>query len=102
MIHTPFWRRAGGERQILRLAIELEKMGHEVEIFTNAVNEGSYPEFFGKVKIHVVSYPLARKLPARLKPHMATPKIVETTSGAGKVPSWRKWVSTISQLNGRL
>jgi glycosyltransferase involved in cell wall biosynthesis len=95
MIHTPFWRRAGGERQILRLAIELEKMGHEVEIFTNAVNEGSYPEFFGKVKIHVVSYPLARKLPARLKPHMATPKIVETTSGAGKVPSWRKWVSTI-------
>jgi glycosyltransferase involved in cell wall biosynthesis len=95
MIHTPFWRRAGGERQILRLAIELEKMGHEVEIFTNAVNEGSYPEFFGKVKIHVVSYPLAGKLPARLKPHMATPKIVETTSGAGKVPSWRKWVSTI-------
>ena len=45
MIHTPFWARAGGERQILRLAIELQKIGHEVEIFTSALNKESYPEF---------------------------------------------------------
>lgn len=35
MIHTPLTRRGGGERQILRLAIELQKLGHEVEILMN-------------------------------------------------------------------
>jgi len=48
MIHTPFRARSGGERQILRLAIELQSMGHEVEIFTNGINESTYPEFFVK------------------------------------------------------
>jgi len=35
MIHTPLTGRGGGERQILRLAIELQKLGHEVEILMN-------------------------------------------------------------------
>ena len=63
MIHTPFRTRAGGERQILNLAIQLQKIGHEVEIFTNGVNEKSYPEFFDKVKINVIPHPLTGKLP---------------------------------------
>ena len=54
MIRTPFWGRYGGERQILRLAIELQKIGHEVEIFTNAINKESYPEFFRRVKVNVI------------------------------------------------
>ena len=96
MIHTPFWRRAGGERQILRLSIALEKAGHEVEIFTNAVNEESYPEFFEKVKINVIPHPLAGKLPSGLTPQVAAPKISETTHGdETKVPGVRKWMSTI-------
>ena len=96
MIHTPFWRRAGGERQILRLAIGLEKLGHEVEIFTNAVNEESYPEFFKKVRINVIPHPLAGKLPYGLTPQVAAPKIHETTRGdEAKVPGLRKWMSAI-------
>lgn len=95
MIHTPFWGRAGGERQILRLAIELEKAGHEVEIFTNAVNETSYPEFFNKVKINVVPHPFAGKLPHGLTPQVAMPRIRETQNDEQRVWSGRRWASTI-------
>jgi glycosyltransferase involved in cell wall biosynthesis len=56
MIHTPFRTRAGGERQILRLAIELQKRGHTVEIFTNRVAWDTYPEFFSQVKITTIPF----------------------------------------------
>ena len=96
MIHTPFWRRAGGERQILRLAIELEKVGHTVEIFTNAVNEESYPEFFKKVKVNVIRHPLTEKLPMGLTPQVAVKKIHETLDDKEpKTHSLRKWMREI-------
>jgi glycosyltransferase involved in cell wall biosynthesis len=96
MIHTPFWRRAGGERQILRLAIEMERMGHEVEIFTNAINEDSYPEFFDKLKVNVIPHPLAGKLPRGLTPQIATPKIRQTQGDENETgPSLRKWMRGI-------
>ena len=61
MVHTPLTGRGGGERQILRLAIELQKRGHEVEIFTNAVNEERcYSDLLNKVTINVVSHPFVR------------------------------------------
>jgi glycosyltransferase involved in cell wall biosynthesis len=75
MIQTPFRLRAGGERQILKLAIELESKGHEVEIFTNGVNKDTFPEFFDKVKINVIPYPLNGKLPKALTPQMLPPEI---------------------------
>ena len=75
MIHTPFRVRAGGERQILRLAIELQKKGNEVEIFTNSVNWDTYPEFFNQVKITVVPFPLTGKLPSKLIPQIWKNKI---------------------------
>jgi glycosyltransferase involved in cell wall biosynthesis len=96
MIQTPLWRRAGGERQILKLAIELEKLGHEVEIFTNAVNEESFPELFEKVRINVIPYPLAGKLPKELTPGLAAPKTSETAPEKdARVPGLRKRMSTI-------
>jgi glycosyltransferase involved in cell wall biosynthesis len=96
MIQTPLWRRAGGERQILKLAIELGKLGHEVEIFTNAVNEESFPELFEKVRINVIPYPLAGKLPSGLTPQLAAPKTSEIASDKEmKVPGLRKWMSTV-------
>jgi hypothetical protein len=58
MIHTPFEAQPGGERQILRLAVELQKFGHVVEVFTNSVNLETYPGLFDKVKLTVVPYPL--------------------------------------------
>jgi len=61
MVHTPLAGRGGGERQILRLAIELQKQGHRVEIFTNAVDEERcYPNLLKKVTINVVPHPFVR------------------------------------------
>jgi len=69
MIHTPLLGRGGGERQILRLAIEFQKLGHEVEIFTSAVDEEKcYPEMLRKVTINVIAHPLERKMPKFLTP----------------------------------
>lgn len=69
MIHTPLLGRGGGERQILTLAIELQKLGHEVEIFTSAVNEEKcYPEMLRKVTINVIPHPLGTKMPIWLTP----------------------------------
>lgn len=48
---------AGGQRQCLNLAIELQKKGHEVEIFTSIVNyKKCFPELLKKVKINAVPY----------------------------------------------
>ncbi len=77
MIHTPFPSRGGGERQILRLAIELRKKGHEVEIFTNALNPNAFPEFFKDINIHVIPHPLQGKLP-----HVWTPQVMPKPSPA--------------------
>jgi len=99
MIHTPFGARAGAERQILKLAIELGRMGHEVEVFTNGINEDSYPEFFRKVKVNVIPHPLAGKLPRGLTPQIANPKIRLTPSReVQRGPSLRRWMR---QLVGR-
>jgi glycosyltransferase involved in cell wall biosynthesis len=69
MIHTPLLGRGGGERQILRLTIELQRLGHEVEIFTSAVNEEKcYPDMLRKVTINVIAHPLERKMPKFLTP----------------------------------
>lgn len=95
MIHTPFWGRAGGERQILRLAIELQKLGHEAEIFTSAINTTSYPEFFARVKVNVIPYPLAGKLPSTLAPQVATPKIQQKPLEGVKRASGREWMRRI-------
>lgn len=96
MIHTPFWGRAGGERQILRLAIELQKLGHEAEIFTSAINTTSYPEFFNKVKINLIPHPLAGKLPSSLTPQAATPKIqqkpLEPVKQASGLREWARGI----------
>lgn len=64
MIHTALAGRGGGERQILRLAIELQKLGHEIEIFTKAVDEKTHPNLLKKLIINVVPYPLARFRPS--------------------------------------
>lgn len=60
MIHPTLWGRGGAERQLLRLAVELQKMGHEVEIFTDFVNENCYPELLENLTVNLVPHPLWR------------------------------------------
>ena len=63
MIHTPLVSRGGGQRQILKLAFELQRFGHEVEIFTSAVNKAKcYPELIEKLTVNVISHPI-KKIP---------------------------------------
>ncbi len=69
MIHTPLVGRGGGQRQILKLALELQRFGHEVEIFTSAVNkEKCYPEMIGKLTVNVIPHPLGKKTPKMFIP----------------------------------
>lgn len=69
MIHTPLVSRGGGQRQILKLAFELQKFGHEIEIFTSAVNkEKCYHEIIEKLTVNVIPHPLGNKIPKFLIP----------------------------------
>ena len=57
LVHTSLWGRGGAERQLLNLAIELQKLGNEVEIFVPQVNEKTcYPELLKQVTVNVLSY----------------------------------------------
>ncbi len=59
MIQPSLIAPTGGKRLILRLAIELQKFGHKVEIFVNSVDKNRcFPEMIKKVKINVIPYPL--------------------------------------------
>jgi glycosyltransferase involved in cell wall biosynthesis len=69
MISTPLVSRGGGQRQILKLAFELQKFGHEVEIFAGAVNkEKCYSEIIEKLTVNVIPLPLENKIPKFLIP----------------------------------
>ena len=55
MLHPSLTLRGGAERQLLILATELQKIGHEVEIFTCAINDKCYPEMAELLTVHVVN-----------------------------------------------
>ncbi len=55
LVHTSLWGRGGAERQILNLAIELQKLGNDVEIFAPQSNEKTcYPELLKQVTVNVL------------------------------------------------
>ena len=87
MIYTKLWRRGGGGRQILSLALELQKTGHEVEIFTNAVSERCYPELLKKVTVNVVPNPL---IPFRQnsEPFISRSAASKEANGASNLRGW--------------
>lgn len=98
MIHTLLTGRAGGERQILRLSIELQKLGHEVEIFANAVNEEIYyPNMLKNLTVNVISHPLAGKVSPRLAPRLASTSVPQKplNEEVKKTSPLRMWVRKI-------
>jgi 1,2-diacylglycerol 3-alpha-glucosyltransferase len=60
MLHPSLTLRGGAERQLLTLATEIQKFGHEVEIFTCAVNESCYSDLAQNLKIHLVNTPYSK------------------------------------------
>jgi glycosyltransferase involved in cell wall biosynthesis len=92
MIHTPLVSRGGGQRQILKLAFELQRFGHEVEIFTSAVNkEKCYREIIQKLTIKVIPHPLENKIPRFLVPSEIYQKDGGGEEAAG-TSSLRTWM----------
>lgn len=92
MIHSPILGRGGGERQLLRLAIELQKMGNTVEIFTSALNvENSYPDMIKDLTVNVIPHPLGKKMPKWLAPEAAT-KSPNPTAGVTEGSSLKTWM----------
>ena len=61
------WR-GGAERQVLNLAIELQKMGHEAEIFTCAVNDRCYPELLRQLVVNEIKVPIIQGLQSKNLP----------------------------------
>jgi glycosyltransferase involved in cell wall biosynthesis len=57
MLHPSLTWRGGAERQMLNLAIELQRAGHTVEIFTCALNNQCYPAFIKQLTVHIIKAP---------------------------------------------
>jgi glycosyltransferase involved in cell wall biosynthesis len=82
MIQPPILGRGGGERQLLRLAVELQKRGNTVEVFTPALNtENSYPDMIRQLNVTVIGHPLGRKIPRWLTPMDAAEKAIAVAKG---------------------
>jgi glycosyltransferase involved in cell wall biosynthesis len=58
------WR-GGAERQVLSLAIELQKMGHEPEIFTCAASDSCYPELLRELIVIEIKVPFIQGLQSK-------------------------------------
>ncbi|GFP21425.1 phosphatidyl-myo-inositol dimannoside synthase [Candidatus Hakubella thermalkaliphila] len=55
-VHPALAGKGGGERQLLNLAIQLQKKGHKVEIFTRYVDPiNCYPALVEQVKVNTLS-----------------------------------------------
>lgn len=54
LVHTPLVASTGGERQVLRLATELQSRGHDVDLFTSELDERScHPQLIDQVQVTV-------------------------------------------------
>jgi glycosyltransferase involved in cell wall biosynthesis len=89
MIHTPLAFPTGGERQILRLAIELQKLGHEVEIFTTFVDkEKCFPQMLAKVTVNVIPYLLHGALDGMFNIGMRIPQKFDVINNHNYLTEW--------------
>ena len=62
MLHPSLTIRGGAERQLLILATELTKKGHEVELFTCAANQDCYPELAKNLAVNVIKTPYSKTI----------------------------------------
>jgi len=93
LIHTPLVSRGGGQRQVLKLAVELQRFGHEVEIFTSAVNkEECYPDIIEKLTVNVIPHPLRKKIPKLFIPSEIQQKTSynEAVESSSSLRSWMR------------
>ena len=94
LISTPLVGHGGGQRQVLRLAVELQRFGHEVEVFTSALNkENCYPSLIEKLKVTVIPHPLENMMPKWMIPMENQKKGRQEIAGdVAKSSSLRGWM----------
>jgi glycosyltransferase involved in cell wall biosynthesis len=63
MLHPALTWRGGAERQLLVLAGELQQAGHDIEIFTCAINDNCFPELTKKLTINLIQPPFIQNTP---------------------------------------
>ena len=64
ILHPSLTWRGGAERQLLILATELQRAGHEIEVFTCTLNDQCFPELANKLAINVVQAPFVQAMPS--------------------------------------
>ncbi len=78
---------------MLRLAVELQKRGHTVEIFTSALNaENSYPDMLKELTVTVIPHPLGKKMPLWLTPLEPAEEKTPTPGAAGGKSALREYM----------
>lgn len=77
--------RGGAERQVLNLAIELHKAGHEVEIFTCALNDRCYPEKLSQLVVKVIKPPITIGRQSKNLGQNSNPQIVQQRNAARRL-----------------
>lgn len=76
-IHPALAGKGGGERQLLNLAVQLQKRGHEVEIFTRYVDPvNCYLDLVKQVKIKTLSSSIEPVIINKLSFHLGKSKIL--------------------------
>jgi glycosyltransferase involved in cell wall biosynthesis len=76
--------------------MELQNIGHEVEIFTSAVYEECYPDFLKKLTVNVILHPLAGKLSPDWAPRIASSTARQRRlKEVEELPHLREWMGKI-------
>lgn len=95
ILHPSLTWRGGAERQVLNLALELQRAGNEVEIFTSAINNRCYPEHLKRLTINVIKEP-------RLQFTQSPQKRTVTSRLAGRFRSYTDDLPAMLYLGKRI
>jgi glycosyltransferase involved in cell wall biosynthesis len=93
MIHPSLVLRGGAERQVVELAVGLQKLGHEVEVFTDAIGEECYPNLLKNVTVNVVPHPLRQLQRGLARP--ITSFLMERELPKENVPRYRNLMEKV-------
>ena len=98
MLHPSLTWRGGAERQLLNLATEMQKAGHEIEIFTNAVNDKCYPELLNRLVVNVVRAPTINALQSIELPKNSTSVIQKRSDFRRLTGRFRSYTSDFRSM----
>ena len=91
------WR-GGAERQILNLAIEVQKAGHDVEIFTCALNNSCYPEKLSQLVVNVIRPPITPGRQSKNLGQSSSPQVHKRSAARRLAGSFRNYYHSLPAM----